>query len=98
MMCQIIYYCDTLPEVVTRMTTFIKTNFKIFNDQTNIDNYRLAANITEYHILSKLSYGRTDGRTDPNCRKLLFKNIFVSLSIFFTFLYEMLESLHYTLL
>ena len=47
------------------MTTFIKTNFKIFNDQTNIDYYRLAANITEYHILSKLSYGRTDGRTDP---------------------------------
>ncbi len=31
------------------MTTFIKTKFKISDDQTNIDKYRLAANITEYH-------------------------------------------------
>ena len=38
----------------TRMTTFIKTKFKISDDQTNIDNYRLAANITEYHLISKL--------------------------------------------
>ena len=29
------------------MITFIKTKFKISNDQTNIDKYRLAANITE---------------------------------------------------
>ena len=36
---------------VTRMTTFIKTKFKISDDQTK---YRLAANITEYHIISKL--------------------------------------------
>ena len=36
------------------MTTFIKTKFKISDDQTNIDKYRLAANITEYHIISKL--------------------------------------------
>ncbi len=36
------------------MTTFIKTNFKISDDQTNIDNSRLAANITEYLIISKL--------------------------------------------
>ena len=28
--------------------------FKISDDQTNIDKYRLAANITEYHIISKL--------------------------------------------
>ncbi len=28
------------------MTTFIKTKFKISDDQTNIDKYRLAANIT----------------------------------------------------
>ena len=38
----------------TRMTTFIKTKFNISDDQTNIDKYRLAANITEYHIISKL--------------------------------------------
>ena len=38
----------------TRMTTLIKTNFKISDDQTNIDKYRLAANIKEYHITSKL--------------------------------------------
>ncbi len=38
----------------TRMTTFIKTKFKISDDQSNIDKYRLAENITEYHIISKL--------------------------------------------
>ncbi len=32
------------------MTTFIKTKFKISDDQTNIDKYRLAANITEQEI------------------------------------------------
>ncbi len=36
------------------MITFIKTKFKISEDQTNIDKYRLAANITVYHIISKL--------------------------------------------
>ena len=40
--------------IKTRMTTFIKSKFKISEDQTNIDKYRLAANITEYHIISKL--------------------------------------------
>ena len=35
------------------MTTFIKTKFKISDDQTNIDKYRLAAKITEYHIIVK---------------------------------------------
>ena len=28
--------------------------FKISDDQTNIDKYRLATNITVYHIISKL--------------------------------------------
>ena len=42
---------------VTRMTTFIKTKFNISDDQRNIDKCRLAANITEYHIISK-SYQR----------------------------------------
>ena len=36
------------------MTTFIKTKFKISDDQTNIDKYRLAASITEYHIKSNI--------------------------------------------
>ena len=36
------------------MKTFIKTKFNISDDQTNIDKYRLAANITEYHIILKL--------------------------------------------
>ena len=39
---------------LTRMTIFIKTKFKISDDQTTIDKYRLAANITVYHIISKL--------------------------------------------
>ncbi len=36
------------------MTTFIKTMFKISDDETNIDKYRSVANITEFHIISKL--------------------------------------------
>ncbi len=39
---------------LTRMTIFIKTKMKISEDQTNIDKYRLAANITVNHIISKL--------------------------------------------
>ena len=30
------------------MTTYIKTKFKISDDQTNIYKYRLAGNITEF--------------------------------------------------
>ncbi len=40
-----------LDEIKIRMTTFIKTKFIISDDQTNIDKYRLAANIIEYHII-----------------------------------------------
>ena len=40
--------------IETRMTIFIKTKFKISDDLTNIDKYSMAANITEYHIISKL--------------------------------------------
>ncbi len=34
----------------TRMTTFIKASSR---NQTNIDKYRVAANITEYYVISK---------------------------------------------
>ncbi len=40
------------------MTTFIKTEFKKSDDQTNIEKYRILANITEYHIISKLIFIR----------------------------------------
>ena len=40
------------------MTTFMKAKFKKSDDQTNIDKYRVAANITEYHIISKLIFLR----------------------------------------
>ncbi len=36
------------------MTTFIKTKLNKSDDQTNIDKYRLTANIIEYYIKSKL--------------------------------------------
>ena len=39
------------------MTTFIKTQFKKLKGHTNIDKYRVAVNITEYHI-SKLIFLR----------------------------------------
>ena len=35
------------------MTTFIKAKLKNLDDQKNIDKYRVAANITEYHSISK---------------------------------------------
>ncbi len=40
------------------MTTFIKTKFKKSDDQMNIEKYRVAANITEYYIISKLIFLR----------------------------------------
>ena len=40
------------------MTTSITTKFKKSDDQTNIRKYRVAANITEYHITSKLIFLR----------------------------------------
>ena len=33
------------------MTKFIKSKLKKSDDQTNIDKYRVAAKITEYHII-----------------------------------------------
>ncbi len=33
------------------MRAFIKTKLKKSDDQTNIEKYRVAANITEYHII-----------------------------------------------
>ncbi len=38
----------------TRMTTFIKEMLKKLDDQTKIYKYRVAANMTEYHIVPKL--------------------------------------------
>ena len=42
---------------MTRITTFIKTKHKKPEDQTSIDKY-IAANITEYQIISKLIFLR----------------------------------------
>ena len=41
------------------MTTIIKTKFKKLDEQTNIDKYVVAANITEYHIKSKIIFLRS---------------------------------------
>ena len=40
------------------MTKFIETKFKKSDDQTNIDKYKVAENITEYPIISKLTFLR----------------------------------------
>ena len=40
------------------MTTFIKTKVNKSDDQTNKEKYRAAANITEYHIISKIIFRR----------------------------------------
>ncbi len=51
-----------------RMTAFLKTNFKISDDQANIDKYRLAANITEYLIISLFSKGVDSTQLPPYSR------------------------------
>ncbi len=38
--------------IKTRMATFVKTKFTKSDDQKNIGKFRLAANITDYHIIS----------------------------------------------
>ena len=40
------------------MTTFIKAKLKKSDDQMNIDKYGVAANITEYYIITKLIFQR----------------------------------------
>ncbi len=42
------------------MTTFVKKKKKKSNDQANIVKYKVAANITEYHIISKLIFLRKE--------------------------------------
>ncbi len=42
--------------VKTRMITFIKAKLNKSDDQKSIDNYRVAENITELHIMSKLIF------------------------------------------
>ena len=36
------------------MITFIKVKIGNLNNQKNVDKYRAAANITEYHFISKI--------------------------------------------
>ena len=38
------------------MTTFMKAKLKKSDDHANIDKYRVDANITKYHIISKLFF------------------------------------------
>ncbi len=54
------YFLLILTSIVlkTRITTFNKRKFKKSDDQTNIDKYRVAAYITEYHIISKVIFLR----------------------------------------
>ena len=64
------------------MKTFIKTKFKISDDQTNIDKYRLAANMTEYHIMIKIILQRIIIRKFMtkaiiSCENFPFERIFV---------------------
>ena len=65
------------------MTTFIKTKFKISDDHTNIDKYRLSAKITVYHIISKLILQRIiNGRPRINYRAaLLFTRYLTAIGI-----------------
>ena len=42
-----------------RMAAFMKTKFNKSDDQTNIEKYRIAANIIEYHVISKLIFQKS---------------------------------------
>ncbi len=48
-----------LRSLKTRMTTFKTMKFKISDEQTNIDKYRLTANITKYHVISQIILQRS---------------------------------------
>ena len=52
------------------MPTFIKTKFKKSDDLTNIGKYRVAANIAEYQIISKLIFLRIINPKFKNKRQL----------------------------
>ena len=56
------------------MTPFIKAKFKISDDQTNIDKYRVAAKITEYHIISILFFQVYDDKSIISCKNV-YKNV-----------------------
>ena len=64
------------------MSTFIKAKLLKSNDQTNIDKYRVAANITEYHIISKLIFFRIIIPKFMKIRQLLCKNVCKNDNIF----------------
>ena len=51
------------------MTTIIKAKLEESNDQMNIDKYRVAANITEYHIISKLIFLKSSFNKNDNIYK-----------------------------
>ena len=65
------------------MTTFIKSKFKKSDDQTNIDKYRVAANITEYHIESKLIFLRIIIPKFMNVRQLFQNYRITVLTLFY---------------
>ncbi len=59
---------------IIRMTTFIKTKFKKSDVQTNIDKYRIAVSITEYHNISKFIFLRiVIPKIIISCNKCMFK-------------------------
>ncbi len=63
---------------VTRMKTFIETKLKKSDD---IDKYRVAANITEYHIVSKLIFLIIIIPKFMKIRQLLHVKMYVEMSI-----------------
>ncbi len=78
-----------------------KGNLKNSDDQTNIDKYRLAANITEYEIISKLIFLRINIPKSKfhvkNACKNIKKNMFkMDVRTFWSVLVELLKCLHPT--
>ena len=65
--------------MITRIT-FTKAKLKNSDDQTNIDRYRVAANITEYHSISKLIFLRIIFKIYKDKAIISYKNMYVKIS------------------
>ncbi len=67
---------------LTKNDNIHKSKVKKTDNQTNIDKHRVAANITEYHIISKLIFLRIiipKCRTDPNyIKSFAFNKLFLA--------------------
>ena len=76
-------------QLINKNDNIHKKKFKKSDNQTNIDKYRVATNITEYHVISKLIFLRINIQILINFRQFLHakKNQQVTVSELLPFLH-----------